>query len=154
MADMKNIYDDLIIINLYILSTESGRKIKLRKRTKRKYSNKIHATSFLPVTLGDLFRWVSQLCCRLSNQPARPSTARLNCKNPPKIRFKNSWNWWIILVSATIWQVFDVKYTEWPETEAIWICKNLNEKKFMKSHHVNLFLAGFSSFKLVCGAAA
>ena len=45
MADMKKIYDDLIIINLYLLSTESGRKIKLRKRSKRKYSNIIHATS-------------------------------------------------------------------------------------------------------------
>ena len=33
---------------------------------------------------------------------------------------------------------------QWPETEVKWICWNLLEKLFVKSHQVNLFLAGFS----------
>ena len=51
-----------------------------------------------------------------------------NVENPPKIILKNSWNWRIILVPATIWQVLNMKCTEWTETEAIWIGRNLYEK--------------------------
>ena len=49
-------------------------------------------------------------------------------KNPPKLRLKISWNLRIILVSAMIWQVFNMKHTLWPETEAIWKCWNLHGK--------------------------
>ena len=86
-------------------------------------------------------------CCSLQ------TTVVPNVKNPPRIRLKNSSNWQIIFAPSTIWQVLNVKYSEWPETEAIWICWNLQEKN-CESLQVNLFLAGLGSFKLVCRLTA
>ena len=37
----------------------------------------------------------------------RQCTVGLNGNNPPKIRFKNSWNWPIIIMPATSWQLFN-----------------------------------------------
>ena len=73
-----------------------------------------------------------------------------NVKNLPKFRLKNSWNWRIILVPATIWQVLNLTCTEWPETEASSICRNLHEKFVKSLHDVNLFLEGFSHLKPTC----
>ena len=51
-----------------------------------------------------------------------------NIKNPPNIRMKISWNWRIILMPATIWQVLKVKRTQRPKTEVVRICWNLKGK--------------------------
>ena len=51
-----------------------------------------------------------------------------NIKNPPNIRMKISWNWRIILMPATIWQVLKVKRTQRPETEVRLICWNFYGK--------------------------
>ena len=58
---------------------------------------------------------------------ATPASAAAHTKRqkPPEIRLKNSWNWQIILVPATIWQIFNVKQRQSTETELIWICWNL-----------------------------
>ena len=48
---------------------------------------------------------------------------------------KNSWNWLVLIVSAKAWQILNMKCTQWPETEIIWICWNLlwkNRKKNIK----------------------
>ena len=52
-----------------------------------------------------------------------------NIKNPPKIRLKNSWNWRVILLPATIWQILNMKCREWPETETVWMCRKTSMKK-------------------------
>ena len=92
----------------------------------------------------------------LSRVPRGLQTRRtvvLNVKNPPKIE-KKSWNGLVILVPATVWQVFNMRQR--PETEIKWICWNLiwNFKKLVKSHQVNLFLVGFSDLKPQCGGSA
>ena len=45
-------------------------------------------------------------------------------KNPPKTEFKNSSNWLIVLVPATVWQILNVKQRRQPETEVMWIRRN------------------------------
>ena len=36
-------------------------------------------------------------------------TVGANSKNPPKINFKKLWDWMVILVLATVWQILKVK---------------------------------------------
>ena len=86
---------------------------------------------------------VTQLSCDGLSAPRLCQTS----KNLPKIRLKNLWNWRVILVPATIWQVLNMKCMEWPETEAFWIYRN-----FVKSFHVNLFLAGFTHLRPMCSS--
>ena len=78
-------------------------------------------------------RWLSPgIYCRSwlhtathsSPRHRRHRTVGPNRKTLSKIWFKNSWNWLIILVPATIWQVLNMKCTLWPETEVMWICRN------------------------------
>ena len=64
-------------------------------------------------------------------------------KNPPKIRLKKSWNWLIILMPATVWQILNLKQMQRPETETFQICWNWLQK-IVKSNQVNLFSAEFS----------
>ena len=45
------------------------------------------------------------------------SQSGLNSKNPPKMGFKNSWNWLVILMTASIWQILNMKPVRWPEKE-------------------------------------
>jgi len=54
---------------------------------------------------------------------SRPRTVGSYCKNPPKTRFKNLWNWLIVLVPATVWQILNVKLRQ-PETEVMRISWN------------------------------
>ena len=76
----------------------------------------------------------------------------LNSKSPPKNWLKKkSWNWRIMLLPATI---LNMKGMQKPEMEIKWICWNLFGEKIVKSHHVNLFLAGFSYFEHVSRRAA
>ena len=56
--------------------------------------------------------------------------------------FKKSWNWSIVLMPAKVWQGSNMNGTQWPETEIIWICWNLLIQKFVKTLHVNYFVAG------------
>ena len=68
-----------------------------------------------------------------------------NCKNLPKIGLKKLSNWLVILI--LIW-------SNWKERkrklcESIETCK----EKFVKSHQVNLFLAGFSLLEPQCAFA-
>ena len=72
-------------------------------------------------------------------------------KTRQKLNFENSWNRRIILVSATVWQIWMLsqgnrkrKSCEFAETRM---------KKLVKSHQVNLFLAYFSHLKPQCGSA-
>ena len=54
-----------------------------------------------------------------------PAAAPPSCKNPPKIGFtKNSWNWLIIVMPATFWQILNITQMQWPETEMLSISKN------------------------------
>ena len=46
-----------------------------------------------------------------------------NSKIPPKIKFKKSRETdAIILMPATVWQFFNIKLTQWPETEIMYPC--------------------------------
>ena len=87
---------------------------------------------------------------------------------------KNSWNWWVIFVTATIWQLFDVKYLfiyktiitvkSYTEIKLSFIqARNDRERKLfeylgscieklVKSLWVNLFLADFNNLALLCAA--
>ena len=80
-------------------------------------------------------------------------TVEPNGKNPPIIRLKNSWNWLIILMPATVWQILNIKCLQWPETEVVWIFWICLEN-VVKSHQMNVFSAGFSHLEPVCGASA
>ena len=46
-------------------------------------------------------------------------------KPAKKSDFKNSWNWLVMLLPTTIWQILNIKCVLWPETEVMWICWNL-----------------------------
>ena len=78
--------------------------------------------------------------CRRRCRRRRHRTVGPNRKTLSKIWFKNSWNWLIILVPATIWQVLNMKCTIWPETEVMWFFL----KKLVKSLWANLFPASFN----------
>ena len=69
-------------------------------------------------------------------------------KKPPKMRFKNSWNWWIILAPATIWQVLNVKLRHRKRK----LCKfdKIFVEILVKVLWVNFFPAGFSHLKPLC----
>ena len=69
----------------------------------------------------------------LNPRPSPTRTVRSNFKNPPKIWLRNSWNWLIILMPATVWHS-EVNEIKWPETDIVWICWNLLEKNFIKSN--------------------
>ena len=45
-------------------------------------------------------------------------------KTRQKLDWRNSSNWRIIVVTATIWQILDMQSMQWPETEIMWICRN------------------------------
>ena len=62
---------------------------------------------------------------RWGNSWACWGTVGPNVKNPPKIRLKNSWNWRIVLVPATIWQTLKVKRAQRLKTEVMQIFQNL-----------------------------
>ena len=47
-------------------------------------------------------------------------------KRPPRIRLKDSWNWLILFIPATVWQVLKMRCIEWPDTEMMWIYKKKN----------------------------
>ena len=87
----------------------------------------------------------------------KPSWAALlyivepNCKNPPKNKFKNSWNCQVILMPATIWQVLNVKCTQSPETEIIDISWNLFGKNSWKHNKWRYFVADFTHLEPLCG---
>ena len=81
----------------------------------------------------------------------------VNRKNPPKTRFKNSWNRRLILVPATVWQIW------------IWSKGNRKRKlcefeetfmeKFVKSPWPNLYFGWFLTFgttvlRTACSVAA
>ena len=51
-----------------------------------------------------------------------PLTVGPNCKNPTKIRLKNSRNWLIIIITATLRQILNMKQMKWPKTEIVWTC--------------------------------
>ena len=47
-------------------------------------------------------------------------TVGLNGKNSrQKLDYKISWNW---LMHATVWQILNEKWMQWPETKVMWIC--------------------------------
>ena len=46
-------------------------------------------------------------------------------KNPPKTRFKISWNWLITLMPGIVWKNVNMKCLQWPKMESIWIWWNL-----------------------------
>ena len=50
------------------------------------------------------------------------------------------------LVTATIWQILNMKHLQWPETEIMWI------EKLVKSFQGNLFLADFYPLEPMCAA--
>ena len=77
-------------------------------------------------------------------------TVGLTGKNPPNIRVKNSWNWLIILMPATVWQILSMKWAcnerkrKLCESSETWL------EKFVRSHQVNLFSVGFSHLEPMC----
>ena len=71
--------------------------------------------------LASLFTASSSLRTSLAHH----HTLGLNYIIPPKIRLKNPWNILIILMSAAVWQILNMKWMKWPETEIIWTCWNL-----------------------------
>ena len=72
-----------------------------------------------------------------------------NGKNPPKIDFNFFlWNWRIILMPATVWQIFHTKRVhlfgahamQWPEMEVMSICWNLlGQNSWNHFFQVNFF---------------
>ena len=47
--------------------------------------------------------------------------AQLGQEAKSRQKFKNLWNWLVILMQATVWQVFNMKCIHWSETEILWI---------------------------------
>ena len=66
-------------------------------------------------------------------------TVELNSKIPPKWDLKNSWNWHVILVPATVWQILNRKrkLCEFAETSI---------EKLVESPWTNLYFGGFLTF--------
>ena len=60
-------------------------------------------------------------------QRSRPwrGTEVSNDKNPPKKKFKKSWNWLVIRMATSFWHILKIKRLQWLETEIKWICWNL-----------------------------
>ena len=89
-------------------------------------------SSFQFVAEGHEFQRLE--CSSLNVAKRRPSwrqhrsLAGPNCKIPPKMWLKNSWNWLVIFISATVWQNFNIICMQWPETEVMWICWNFLRK--------------------------
>jgi len=70
-------------------------------------------------------------------------TVRPNSKIPPKVkRTKKSWNWLIILITATVWQILNLKhkYMQSPETEMMIICCSKENREITWSE---LIFGGF-----------
>ena len=83
---------------------------------------------------------------RQQAKPQRPQRTEVsNDKNPPKIRFKNLWNWLVICMAATFWHILKIKHLQWPETEIKWICWNLIWK-VREITAGKLFFGGFQPF--------
>ena len=76
-------------------------------------------------------------------------TVELNSKIPPKWDLKNSWNWHVILVPATVWQILNVKRRQ-PETEVMWICRNFHGKTREIATSELIFVADFSNLEPKC----
>ena len=56
-------------------------------------------------------------------------TVRVSRKNMPKNKIKeNPWNWLIIAVPATIWQILNIKYVQWPVMEGKWSIRNFSDE--------------------------
>ena len=81
---------------------------------------------------------------------ARP-TVGLKRKKPPKMRFKNSWNWLVLLMLATVFT--NIEYQVQRAMTGNGNQMNLQKlgwKIFVKSDQVFLFLAGFNYLKPLC----
>ena len=59
-------------------------------------------------------------------------------KTRQKLDFKKMWHWLVILMPATVWQIFDMMPMQWPETEVKSIFWNLRER-FVKYHDEFIF---------------
>ena len=84
---------------------------------------------------------------------ARTTPAQLGqiAKTRQKLYWKNSWNWVLIIVSATIWQVLNVKCIKTGNEN------NVNQLKIALKNSWNqviLFLAYFTHLKPQCFSAA
>ena len=124
-----------------------GNTTNLKKRKKRK-RKKIHSTVSkcfnlwqygIGLRMSRIGQWpeivmhdwknphlVTLVLLLAQASASRARFAGRNCKNPPKIEFKNSWNWRIILVPATIWQILNVKHKQ-SETEVMRIFRKSRE---------------------------
>ena len=90
------------------------------------------------------WRFIHRSAVLASAPDRRRRTVGANCKNLPKIASeKKSWNWLVILVPATVWQILNIKCV-WNDGK-----RKLREsfetclEKFVKSHQVYLISAGF-----------
>ena len=70
-------------------------------------------------------------------------------KSRQKLNQKNSWNWLVILMLTTVWQIFN-KQTQWPETEIMRICWNFLGKNSWNHIMSILFLAGLVYLEPLC----
>ena len=71
-----------------------------------------------------------------------------NWQKPAKNNSKSLFNCLVILIPATVWQIFKLKCTKSTETEIKWICRILIWKnREITSKLMKLILAGLSSLK-------
>ena len=110
-------------------STEKGGGVKMDSPIFSWYKNTLTWTVlcvwcriFVPDSYSSL-QLVNVKICLISPQ----CTVGSYCKNPSKTRFKNLWNWLIVLVPATVWLILNVKLRQ-EETEVMWICRNFHGK--------------------------
>ena len=66
------------------------------------------------------------------------------CETEINLFLENSWNWRIILVAATIWQVLNLESTEWSETKIVWTWDKFDLENSWNNIKWTFFLADFS----------
>ena len=82
----------------------------------------------------------TRLGCKYSSASRRPAhISAKHQKTRQKLRLKNSSNWRTILLHITVWRFLNMKHTQWPETEIMWLYCCLG--KFVKWFQVNHIFA-------------
>ena len=73
-----------------------------------------------------------------------------NGRNLPKIRLKNSWNWLVIVMLATVWQILNMNGHAMSGIGNYMNLLTLAWKISWNHKKVNLFSVGFSDLKPLC----